>query len=456
MRALAVLTAVLIALGIPCAALAGGFEVPDQSPSAAATGGASAARTDDPSAAWYDPAALCDGRGLRASFAITFAIPTITATSLDDPALGAPVSTATSVTTPLALNVSWASPDDPYAFGLYAGIPFGSGVAWPNDWWGRFDALSSSIRIFRVAPFFAYRFRELRNFSFAVGPHVDAGSFELSRALDFVDTQGALRVLFTGASAGGHAALYVEPIEELALAFTYKSRTVMPMSGSADFSDVPDAFSGRAQDQPARTELVLPDRFVLGGALRLDAFRAYLDLGLSLWSVRDAVRIDFQNDATPDVVQPAQWRETLDLHAGAEYAIVPEVTARAGLRYEMAAAPASTLAPSSPDLDRFGLAFGAAVDPIPELGFDVAYAYTALLGGASTSQDAVPASYGGDVHLISLAVRVHVDPRPAPRPDAAADPEPEPEAPEAPVDPPGVAPGADDTDPQSNLTSSEP
>jgi long-chain fatty acid transport protein len=183
------------------------------------------------------------------------------------------------------------------------------------------------------------------------------------------------------------------------------------MNGDADFT-VPDAFATRAPDQRAATDFWIPDRFALGAGLDLGQFRAYADLGLTLWSVRDRIVIEFTNDATPDVEQAQNWRDALDVHAGAEYAIVPEVIVRAGLRYEMAAAPAGTLAPSSPDLDRFGIALGASFDPIPELGVDVHYGYTALLPGVSTSQDAPPARYSGDVHMIGLAVHTRFDPTP--------------------------------------------
>jgi long-chain fatty acid transport protein len=413
---------------VPSIALGGGFEVPDQSAVAGGTGGASTARSDDPAAAWYNPAALADGGGFRGAFSLTLAMPTITAESTNEPSEGAPTATELNVGTPVALHLSYA--DDAWAFGTYAGISHGSGVSWPEGWWGRFDAISSNVRVFRIAPFFAYRIPDAMNFTIAAGVHVDIGSLEDERALDMIDYQGRSHLLLWGAGVGGHGSLYIEPIEELAIGFTYKSRTYIRMDGDADFT-VPDAFATRAPDQRAATDFWIPDRFSLGAALRLDQFRAYADLGLSLWSVRDRQVIELESDASPDVVQDFRWRDAVDVRAGVEYQLIPEVTIRGGIRYEMAAAIADTLSPSSPDLDRFGITLGASFDPIPELGLDVQYGYTVLLAGESLSQDAPPARYSGDAHFVGISARVEYDPtRPAPvveqpEPEVEADPAPE-------------------------------
>lgn len=394
--------ALLAAALAPGAAHAGGFEVPDQSPVAAGTGGASTARPDDAAAAWYNPAALADGGGFRGSLSLLLALPTITAESLERPAEGPPTATEGEVSTPAALHLSVAH--DAWAIGAYVGVSHGSSIAWPSSWWGRYEALSSTVRVLRVNPFVAYRFRDLANLTFSAGVHVDFASLELQRALNMIDFQGRSHVLVSGVGVGGDASVFVTPVEPLSLGFTYKSRTYLRMSGDADFT-VPDAFASRAPDQQAATDLWIPDRFALGAGLHLGALRIYADLGLSLWSVRDRVLLELSADGTDDLVQPQHWRDALDVRAGTEVRIIPQLTVRAGVRHEMAAAPARTLAPSSPDLDRFSVTLGLSVDPLPELGFDAHYGYTALLPGESTSDDAPPARYSGEVHVVGIAVR---------------------------------------------------
>jgi hypothetical protein len=67
----------------PALATAGGFAVSEQTAVSAGTGGAGAARDNDPGAAWHDPAALADGGGLRVDLSLIFARPTLQAEALD-------------------------------------------------------------------------------------------------------------------------------------------------------------------------------------------------------------------------------------------------------------------------------------------------------------------------------------------------------------------------------------
>nr|MBA2544612.1 hypothetical protein [Deltaproteobacteria bacterium] len=72
-----------IAAGSLGTAHAGGFAVSEQTAASAGTGGAGAARDDDPGAAWHQPAALADGGGLRLDLSLIFARPSLEARALD-------------------------------------------------------------------------------------------------------------------------------------------------------------------------------------------------------------------------------------------------------------------------------------------------------------------------------------------------------------------------------------
>src|SRR5690606_33403542 len=72
---------VFIVIGLVLAgvatARAGGFAVAEQSAVAGGTAGASTARSDDAGAAWYNPAALTDGGGLRLGAGFLAAMPSL-------------------------------------------------------------------------------------------------------------------------------------------------------------------------------------------------------------------------------------------------------------------------------------------------------------------------------------------------------------------------------------------
>jgi long-chain fatty acid transport protein len=409
-RALPIARAALIAVAAlmtPAAARAAGFELADQSVMAAGSGGAGVARASDPAAAWYNPAALADGNGFRASAALILAIPSITARSTDNAyaPTNQPTASELGVATPFALNAGWSR--SRWAVGLYAGTSHGTTVTWPRGWWGRFDADSTTVQVFRAAPSAAVRLGPMR---IGAGVHVDYAMMEIERSLDFVDSEGDSRLKLSGIGAGGDASLFFQILPTLAAGITYQSRTSIHLSGQADFT-VPDAFAGHAPDQKISSSLTLPDRLALGLALERGRLAFYGDATLTVWSVRQTLKIDFSNPNTPDVLEPQRWRESFSLHGGMEGWVTARLQLRGGLYYDHQAAPANTLAASGPDMARVGLAVGGSVRLHRTLSADLSYSLAFLLPRESTSDDALPASYSGQVHMIGIAFRAAQPPR---------------------------------------------
>ncbi|MEZ4336304.1 MAG: outer membrane protein transport protein [Sandaracinaceae bacterium] len=412
MRLRTIVTAVTLVLASPGLALAGGFEVPDQSAVAGATGGTGTARRGDPSSAWYQPAETADGRGFRGGLGILLAIPTISALALEDPMETG--TTDTVVSPPPHLHLSYAEHE--WSVGAYVGVSHGSTVSWPEGWWGRFESMSTAILGIRAAPFFALRlggehglvegFPDIR---VSIGAHVDTVRVQQGRALDFIDQEGRVDLLFWGAGVGGDASVYWQATPEIGVGVTYKSRTWMRMNGDADFT-VPDAFVGRAPDQHASTELTIPDRLTFGFGYQDPMFGLWADLGVTFWSVRSRTQVDFERDVTSDIDTPTSWHDAVALRVGGEVSPIPELTGRAGIFYDQEVGPDDTLAASSPDMARVGVTLGAGVNVTPEFGFDFYYAYVAFLGRDSTSLDAALARYSGELHLVGLTLRLVVDP----------------------------------------------
>lgn len=395
-HAVACLAAALLACFLDRAstAHAGGFELAEQSASASGRASAATAMDNDASAAWFNPAALADGKGFRIMAGATVVFPSLSAKAAD----GAwSASSDIDASPPPYAYASVA--DGPWAAGISANVPFGSTVRWPATWTARFEILESKVQFLRLAPFFAWRFGPVR---VAAGPHLDMGSLELRRGLDFVDAEGSVHVRTDGFGVGGHGAVFVEASDHLAFGLTYKSRTKIDLDGEADFT-TPLAFATTAPDQRVSTSMTLPDRFALGGALSFGAFRALLDLGLTLWSVNKKLVLDFEDPNTPDRTQKNEWSSTFSVRAGAEYNVIPEWVLRAGAFYDPSPVPTSTLAPSAPDSDRVGFALGTGV-VYEGFGLDLAYNFTSLTGADSKSADAPPATYEGTLHMLSVAL----------------------------------------------------
>lgn len=389
---------IVASLFLPAAAHAAGFAVAEQSAVAGGTAGAGTARADDPSAAWYNPAALADGAGWRAGLGVMAASPSLTMRMTDG---SGEETTESQLLTPPNVSLSWASGER--AYGVAVGVPFGAGVTWPTDWVDRYEIVSTRLEVVRVAPFIAWRFGKL---SLAVGPHIDFGRLRLTRQLDFVDTEGRVAIDMWGVGLGIDASLAYELSRTVRLGVSYKSRTAISLDGDADFDDHPEAFSEKIPDQGVGADVTLPDRLAFGVSWRVVPRVTLLaDLEVTVWDSWDRLVIDFEEEQTPDVTQVTDWHTTVAARAGAEWTATRMLTARGGLFIDPSPAPAETLAPTSPDSTRVGLTVGAGLAISKSLAVDAFYEYMQLLGQESENEDSLAAAYDGHAHFFGLGVR---------------------------------------------------
>jgi len=385
----------MLVLLVASAAHAGGFEVSEQTAVASGTGGAGVARDGDPGAAWYDPAALADGGGLRFDLSLVFARPSLEARALDG---SWSTSNEAAWATPPHADASYAR--DRWAAGISLGVPFGSGVTWPADWPGRHEIVHTELQVFRAAPFFAWRFGALR---VSGGVHVDAGRLQIGRRLDFIDMEGDVAIDMSGRGFGADAAAYWQASPALSVGLVYRSRTRLALDGGANFT-APDAFGDKIPDQDASSELVLPDQLAAGGRWTRGNFAAVADIVWTLWQTNDRLIVDFAEPQTPDVMQNAAWHGALAVRAGGEWTR-GRLTLRDGAYIDQSPAPADTLAPSSPDSSRLGLTAGAS------WRFDQRFAADAFVEGMwlmrrdTTGMETLPASYGGHAMLAGVGLR---------------------------------------------------
>jgi len=394
-------TFIALSLAATSVAHAGGLAVGEQNAVSAGTGGAGAARDDDPGAAWHIPAALADGGGLRLGLSLALARPMLQARGAS--AMGSTDDSWTADSegrwsTPPHLDASYAH--GRFAAGISVGVPFGGGVTWPATWPGATESVQTQLQVFRAAPFAAYRLGKLR---VSAGVHIDAGRLQIQRNLDFIDTQGDVRLDMDGRGVGVDAAAYVQARPDLGLGLTYRGRTTIRFHGNANFT-APDAFAGKTPDQTASTTMTLPDVLVLGAHYRRGAVRAVADLEYANWSVNRRTTVAFANASTPEAVQQNDWHDTVTVRAGAEY-LRDALTLRGGAYFDPSPVPTDRLSPSSPDASRLGLTAGASYRVTPAWSADVFAEHMWLLRRETTNVETMPASYGGTAIVLGAGVR---------------------------------------------------
>lgn len=403
-----VLALALVAL--PAPAFAGGYELAQQGAAAAGAGHAGVARTDDGSAAWFNPAAIADGGGFRATVGISLGGSTVRA--FGD---GWEGQTINPVSTPPYAYISFSNAW--WGVGVTANLAFAGGVRWPDDWEHRFEVLESSPRFLRTTAFFAFR---LGPVSFAAGPHLDYGQLSIRKATDHVAEEGSAHIALRGLGVGVDVSALFHLGEFVDLGASYRSRSILKLNGEADF-EVPIPFQSRFPDQAVTSRLVLPDRIAVGvgirpkGATRLSILT---EVSLTLWSVNDELVIDFEQDVTSDTTVKNEWRPTMALRGGVDVRVHKRLVLRGGLYLDGlwgAPPPPERLSPSSPDSTRLGLTAGGRIEATDWLAFDLFYEHIELLPRTSTGDDAPIATYRGFANLggVSVSVAVPVARRPA-------------------------------------------
>jgi long-chain fatty acid transport protein len=380
---------------VSSAAHAGGLAVGEQNAVSAATGGAGAARDDDPGAAWHDPASLADDGGLRIGFSLALARPTLEARAADG---SWTANNESKWATPPHLDASFAR--DRWAAGVAVGVPFGGGVVWPQMWPGATEAVRTDLMVIRTAPFVAWSFGALR---VSAGAHLDAGRLQIARNLDFIDTQGDVRIDMSGHGYGVDASAYWKARADLGVGIVYRSHTTLRFEGPANFT-APAAFSEKTPDQTARTEMTMPDQIVLGSRWQRGAFAALLDLEYSRWSVNQRTVVTFTNASTPQAVQENGWHDTTTVRGGGEWRR-GKLVLRGGAYFDPSPVPAEHLTPSSPDATRIGVTAGVSWHFAPAWSADLFGENMWLLRRNTTSTDTMPASYGGTAIVVGAGVR---------------------------------------------------
>ncbi|MBX7097810.1 MAG: outer membrane protein transport protein [Myxococcaceae bacterium] len=383
-------------------AQAAGFRLDDMSAKSVALGGAVSAFVDDASAAYFNPAGLVNrGNGFDARVGIALIAPALHFTHSD----GDQTSTPFSVAPPPHLFASYTFLDK-LAVGLGFYTPFGASVNWPSDWEGRFHARTSSLTTYAINPNVAYMPHP--RVRLGLGFNVLRGTLGITRALDFVDSEGAVQLGGAAWGVGFNAGFQAEVVEKLLyVGGTYRSSVGMTFTGRAHFTDVPAEFGSRINDQGISGSVLLPDVGTFGiGVKPIEKLKLALDFTFVRWAAFKELRIEFEN---PDLTVPLakQWFDTVSVHVGGEYQVTKSVTARLGFVVDPTPSPSVTLTPDLPDATRIKV--GAGVGWVHDSGFavDVGYQFVALIPHESVAPG-FSGTYSGTAQVLAVTLGYHL------------------------------------------------
>lgn len=307
----------------------------------------------DPSALYFNPAAIAGLSGTQVQVGVTAIRPEAQVKCVD------PYTGATSVgygdskiwTLPAAYVTSQLTDDLWFGFGAFT--RFGLGAEFPSSWSGRYGNYKAEILSMDFAPQLAWRATD--RLALAAGLSIRYFDIELAQRIDAAGMTG-LRPYNSPSPSPFDVDQNlhgddVKPAVDLGLTWrvtddvtfgaAYHSRIQFLVKGKAKWRCPPAVAAtapGAFQDQPFRARNYNPDKFMAG--LTWDATeRLALSAGFTYttWHLYDDLLIKLDHDMLPgthELSSTKKWHDAWRLYAGADYDLTEEWTLRAGYTFD--------------------------------------------------------------------------------------------------------------------------
>lgn len=459
---LAALAGLLLALAPPLHAQ--GFGIYEQGSCVMGRGGAAAASPcEDGSSMFFNPSGLAEIDRITVSAGVTGVRPFGSFTSDRT----GEVTELEEKTIPVPHGYAAAPVNDRVSAGLGVYAPYGLETEWPADgeapFDGRFLGYDNTLQTVYVQPTAAVQVTD--RLSVGGGPLMALGRVELNQRLD-LSTRQIPGSQFTFAQLGiphhtgfadanldadwstgfgANVGVRYEPTERVSLGARYLTPVQIDYSGDATFEQVStglvlpennplgvpggssvDALlqqagtfsdGGPLADQGVQTGITMPGQLVVGASVRpLPRLELEADWVYTQWASFDTVRLEFEQQNTPDDVRVENFDGTHGVHAGLEYGATERIDVRAGYFWNEPAAPDAVVTPLLPEGERTQGTVGVGWQVTPRLQLDVAYQFLHQLDRRGRTveapEDSAPTEdlnnglYSFDAHLFAATATV--------------------------------------------------
>ena len=406
-------------------AQASGYRFGSQSVAGQGTADANGAEASDASTIFYNPAGLSRLDGTQISAGATVVVPHSTYTDTGSthftgaPTGGTPAKDyAPDAVAAPSLYVS-KKLNDQWAVGLGLFVPYGAKLDYGNNWNGRYALSNIKLEAITLNPSVSWKLNQHHAFGFGIdAEHMKA---ELGQA---VDVPGSIAALSSGAGAaqgallikqiaalGGNPALlrtagdahgsndgqdwgwgfnlgYMFTLDEnTRFGLAYRSSISHQLKGSTvwDFSQVTTdpivnkvlAAASHKVNSAALVRLRTPETLSANVFHQFDAkWAGMADVTFSRHNRMGDLHIEFPGTGEGDEVIRQQWKNTVRVSLGGNYAYNENLTLRAGVAYDQSPVQSAELThPALPDSDRMQYSFGANWKLSPRSSIDLAYSF---------------------------------------------------------------------------------
>ena len=253
--------------------------------------------------------------------------------------------------------------------GVSVTAPFGLANEYDEDWFGRFDSISSDLMTINVQPSFAHKINDRLSIGGGVDiQYVDA-ELKSARSLTSLD-EGVSTLEGDDVSFGYNLGLMYDVDEATRVGLHYRSQVNHKLDGQI-------TLEGSASDftTGGTANLNLPDMVNLGVTHDVDEKWTVMG-GLTWFGWSNYERITAITDAGTMVQDQAQnYENSWAVNLGAEYEYSPEWTFRGGVQYDQTPTQDGFRSTRTPDGDRIWVSGGATYNVDDKWSWDFAATY---------------------------------------------------------------------------------
>ena len=293
---------------------------------------------------------------------------------------------------------------------LFAGIginaPFGLATKYDNDWVGRYHALRSEISTININPSLAYKVND--RISLGGGISAQYIRATLSNAVDFgsvcfglegrgflqpgtcsgagvlpLQADGQAKVKGSDWGFGFNLGAMIHVTDHTRIGLAYRSMISQDLEGDATFR-VPDNFQAILNiGLPLFSDTGVTAGVDLPESASISLYHAFneqwavlADATWTKWSRFEELRIEYDNPAQPDTVQPENWDNNMRYSIGATYRPSQKWVFRVGAAYDETPINKTVdRTPRIPGNDRKWIAIGLGYRLSDNLSMDAGYSH---------------------------------------------------------------------------------
>jgi long-chain fatty acid transport protein len=347
-------------------AFGGGFQLNEHGARAMAQGGAFAARADDPSAIYFNPAGL-SFQGSSIYLGTTAIMPKV---SFFDALSNNETKMVDQTFTPINVYGIYQVNDNLHV-GIGVNNPYGLGTEWPANWIGQYVAQKIDLQSFFITPTVAYKVND--QFSIGVGVNYVTGGvkMKLATSIPFNSPPPLVNLDLKATGIGFNGGIIYKPMPELSLGASYRSAVKLDATGSAKFE--PNYSVLNLPNGDAAASIKLPATGYFGASYKLmNNLEIEADYQYIGWSSYKELAIEFKADPTKNKVSPKNYQDTYILRFGAEYTM-KSLQVRAGYLYDHTPVLTEYDEPLLPDANRNGVTIGLGYKLTENLRVDATY-----------------------------------------------------------------------------------